>query len=97
MGAVRFPRPAPPLRGWPGWMTGMELRRFVARRVTVHASPPRIDWAYQGVTATLAAVASDPRVRLYAADVRLVLEGRAMGRSGRGMQSCSTWTTGLTS
>jgi len=34
-----------------------------------------IDWAYQGVTATLAAVASDRRVRLYAADVRLVLEG----------------------
>jgi spermidine synthase len=41
-----------------------------------------IDWAYQGVTATLAAVASDPRVRLYAADVRLVLEGSADGPIG---------------
>ena len=44
-----------------------------------------IDWACRGVTATLAAVASDPRVRLHATDVRLVLEGverwadRAMG------------------
>ena len=41
-----------------------------------------IDWAYQGVTATLAAVASDPRVRLYAADVRLVLEGCGDGPIG---------------
>src|SRR4029453_11453329 len=41
LGAVRDPRPAPPLRGWPGWMTGNELRRFAVRRVTVHASPPR--------------------------------------------------------
>jgi spermidine synthase len=36
-----------------------------------------IDWAHQGVTATLAAVASDPRVRLHAADVRLILDGLA--------------------
>jgi spermidine synthase len=41
-----------------------------------------IDWAYQGVTANLAAVASDPRVRLYAADVRLVLEGLGDGPVG---------------
>ncbi len=41
-----------------------------------------IDWAYQGVTATLAAVASDPRVRLHAADVRLVLEGLGDGPIG---------------
>src|SRR4029450_9134144 len=34
-----------------------------------------IDWAYQGATSTLAAVAADPRVRLYAGDVRLALEG----------------------
>src|SRR6188472_1012624 len=39
-GPVRDPRPAPPLRGWPGWMTGSELAQFAARRVTVHASPP---------------------------------------------------------
>jgi spermidine synthase len=34
-----------------------------------------IDWAYQGVTSTLAAAASDPRVSLHAGDVRLVLQG----------------------
>jgi spermidine synthase len=34
-----------------------------------------IEWAYQGTTSTLAAVAADTRVRLYAGDVRLVLEG----------------------
>jgi spermidine synthase len=33
-----------------------------------------IDWAYQGVTPTLAAAASDPRVSLHAGDIRLVLE-----------------------
>jgi spermidine synthase len=41
-----------------------------------------IDWAYQGVTTTLAAVASDPRVRMYAADVRLVLDGLGDGPIG---------------
>jgi spermidine synthase len=34
-----------------------------------------IDWAYQGLTSTLAAAAFDPRVSLHAGDVRLVLEG----------------------
>jgi spermidine synthase len=34
-----------------------------------------IDWAYQGITATLAAAASDPRVRLRAGDVGLFLQG----------------------
>ena len=41
-----------------------------------------VNWACRGVTATLAAVASDPRVRLHASDVRRVLEGvddRPMG------------------
>ena len=38
-----------------------------------------IDWADQGLTATLAAVASDPRVRFYAADVRHVLAGLSDG------------------
>jgi spermidine synthase len=41
-----------------------------------------IDWAHQGVTATLAAVASDPRIRLHAADIRLVLEGSSDGPVG---------------
>jgi spermidine synthase len=34
-----------------------------------------IDWAFQGTTSTLAAAAGDPRVRMHAGDVRLVLEG----------------------
>jgi spermidine synthase len=34
-----------------------------------------IDWAYQGLTPTLAAVSSDSRVRLHATDLRLVLAG----------------------
>ena len=41
-----------------------------------------IDWAYQGLTATLAAVASDPRVRFHAADVRLVFAGLSEGPAG---------------
>jgi spermidine synthase len=41
-----------------------------------------IDWAHQGLTATLAAVASDPRVRLHAADVRLVLAALGDGPVG---------------
>ena len=34
-----------------------------------------IEWANQGVTATLAAVASNPRVHLHATDIKPVLEG----------------------
>ena len=41
-----------------------------------------IDWAYQGLTATLAAAAADPRIRLHAADIRLVLAGLSEGLSG---------------
>jgi spermidine synthase len=41
-----------------------------------------VDWAYQGVTATLAAMASDPRVRLHTADIRRVLEGLDEGPIG---------------
>ena len=41
-----------------------------------------IDWAYQGITATLAAAASNPRVRLHAGDIRLVLEGASEGMVG---------------
>jgi hypothetical protein len=39
--AVRGLRPAPLLRGWPGFMTSIESCRLGASRVTVHASPPR--------------------------------------------------------
>jgi spermidine synthase len=41
-----------------------------------------IDWAYQGLTATLAAVSSNPRVRLHAAEVRRVLAGLSGGPAG---------------
>ena len=41
-----------------------------------------IDWAHQGLTATLAGAASDPRVRLHAADVRLLLDGLGDGPIG---------------
>ena len=41
-----------------------------------------IDWAHQGLTVTLAQVASDPRVRLHAADVRLLLDGLGDGPIG---------------
>lgn len=41
-----------------------------------------IDWARAGLTPTLAAVATDPRVRLHAADVRAVLAGLPGGPQG---------------
>jgi spermidine synthase len=41
-----------------------------------------IDWAREGVTATLARVAADPRVRLHAADIGAVLAGRGEGPVG---------------
>ena len=41
-----------------------------------------VDWAYQGVTATLAAVASDSRVHIHSTDVRLVLGGRVNEPTG---------------
>jgi spermidine synthase len=41
-----------------------------------------IAWADQGLTATLAAVSSDPRVRLHAADIRRVLAGLSGGPAG---------------
>jgi hypothetical protein len=41
-----------------------------------------IDWAYRGVTSTLAAAAADPRVRLYAGDVRLILESMSAEPAG---------------
>ena len=41
-----------------------------------------IDWAYQGMTTTLAAAASDPRVRLHPADIALVLTDSCDGPRG---------------
>ena len=41
-----------------------------------------IDWAYQGITPSLAAVARNPRVHLHAADIRLVLDGTINALTG---------------
>ncbi len=41
-----------------------------------------IDWAYQGITPSLAAVAANPRVHLHAADIRLVLDGTIEALTG---------------
>ena len=41
-----------------------------------------VDWAYAGLTPTLATVAGDPRVDLYAADVTAVLAGHRHGPKG---------------
>ena len=41
-----------------------------------------VDWAYAGLTATLAAVANDPRAALHTADVTAVLAGRRQGPHG---------------
>ena len=41
-----------------------------------------LDWAYAGLTPTLAAVANDPRVTLHVADVSAVLDGLRHGPRG---------------
>lgn len=48
----------------------------------VEIEPCLIDWSQRGITTTLAAAASDPRVRLHAGDVRRVLEGLNDGPVG---------------
>ncbi len=42
-----------------------------------------IDWAHQGITATLAAAGSDSRIRFHAADVRLAFQGSYDGLAGQ--------------
>lgn len=58
-----------------GYTVSAILAKHVAVIDVVEIEQCLIDWAYQGFTATLAEVASDPRVRFHAADVRLVLAG----------------------
>lgn len=58
-----------------GYTVAAVAAKQVDRIDVVEIEQCLIDWAYQGATSTLAAVAADPRVRLYAGDVRLVLEG----------------------
>jgi spermidine synthase len=51
-----------------------ELLRLGAGHVdVVEIEPALADWAYRGLTPTLAAVAADPRVRVVVADVAMVL------------------------
>jgi spermidine synthase len=42
-----------------------------------------IDWAHQGITATLAAAGSDSRIRFHAADVSLAFQGSYDGLAGQ--------------
>jgi spermidine synthase len=58
-----------------GYTVAAVAAKQVDRIDVVEIEQYLIDWAYQGATSTLAAVAADPRVRLYAGDVRLALEG----------------------
>ena len=65
-----------------GYTVSAILAKHVALIDVVEIEQCLIDWAYQGLTATLAGVASDPRVRFHAADVRLVLAGLSDGPAG---------------
>jgi spermidine synthase len=58
-----------------GYTVAAVAAKQVDRIDVVEIEQCLIEWAYQGATSTLAAVAVDPRVRLYAGDVRLLLEG----------------------
>jgi spermidine synthase len=58
-----------------GYTVAAVAAKQVDRIDVVEIEQCLIEWAYQGATSTLAAVAVDPPVRLYAGDVRLVLEG----------------------
>jgi len=65
---------------------GYTVSAILAKRVAVidvvEIEQCLIEWACRGLTATLAAVASDPRVRFHATDVRLVLAGLSDGTAG---------------
>ena len=58
-----------------GYTAAQLLRGDVDRLDVVEIEDCLIDWAYAGLTPTLAAVAADPRTRLHAADIRSVLTG----------------------
>jgi spermidine synthase len=58
-----------------GYTVAAVAAKQVDRIDVVEIEQCLIDWAYQRATSTLAAVAAEQRVRLYAGDVRLALEG----------------------
>jgi spermidine synthase len=65
-----------------GYTVSAISSKDVARIDVVEIEQCLIDWAYQGLTATLAAVSSDPRVRFHAADIRHVLDRMSSGPDG---------------
>jgi len=58
-----------------GYTAAQVLGKDVERLDVVEIEECLIDWAYAGLTPTLATVAADPRTRLHAADIRSVLTG----------------------
>ena len=65
-----------------GYTVAAIAAKEVATIDVVEIEQRLIDWAQQGVTATLAAAVSDPRIHLHTSDVRLVLEGLCDGPHG---------------
>jgi spermidine synthase len=58
-----------------GYTVAAVAAKDVAVIDVMEIEPCLIDWAYQGVTSTLAALVADPQIRLHVGDVRLALEG----------------------
>jgi spermidine synthase len=65
-----------------GYTAARLLEADVGRLDVVEIEECLVDWAYAGLTPTLAAVANDPRARLHVADVTAVLAGLASEPSG---------------
>jgi spermidine synthase len=65
-----------------GYTAHRLLQADVAHLDVVEIEECLVDWAYAGLTPTLAAVADDPRVALHVADVTAVLAGLGGGPHG---------------
>jgi len=65
-----------------GYTAAQLLQADVDHLDVVEIEECLVEWAYAGLTPTLARVADDPRVSLYAADVNTVLAGRRRGPRG---------------
>jgi spermidine synthase len=65
-----------------GYTAGELLAEGVGHLDVVEVEDCLVEWAYAGLTPTLAAVAADPRVALHTADVATVLTGRHPGLDG---------------
>jgi len=60
-----------------GYTTAELLRLGAVSVDVVELEPALVGWAHRGLTATLAAVSADPRVRLHVGDIATVLLGKA--------------------